>query len=157
MRAAGNPAVQYGTKVVGMTPSVLERLRRSMAQGLSESAKSASTTLQFKLSGNEQWDPTFAAVMAPVLFVSKLAFSSAEAHDELQEAWKRQVVKQGKAAGNKMPWMAVSGLTGAMLASLRRLGWQSISAFKWSTDQGQQVDTRADAPSTIRQLLFRNH
>ena len=124
-----------------------------MAQGLPERAKSASTTFQFKLSGNEQWGPTFATVMAPVLFVAKLAFTSAEAHDELQEAWKRQVVKQGKAAGNKRPWMAVSGPTGAMLHSLRRLGWRSISAFKRSTDQGQQVDTRADAPSTIRQLL----
>ena len=121
--------------------------------GLPERAKSASPTLQFKLSGNEQWDPTFATVMAPVLFVSKLAFASAEAHGDLQEAWKRQVVKQGKAARNPRPWMAVSGPTGAMLQSLKRLGWHTKSAFQWSTDLGQQVDTRADAPSTIRQLI----
>ena len=74
MRAAGNPSMQYGAKAVGMTPSVLARLRSIMVKGLPDRAKSASTTLQFKLSGNEQWDPTFATVMAPMLFHSQLAF-----------------------------------------------------------------------------------
>ena len=49
--------------------------------------------------------------------------------------------------------MAVPGPTGAMLQSLKRLVWLTKSPFQWSTDLGQQVDTRADAPSTIRQLL----
>ncbi len=88
-----------------------------------------------------------------MLFVSKFAFESAEAHRELQEAWKKQVVKQGKAFGNNTPWMAFPGPTGAMLHSLRRLGRRSISALKWNTDKGHQVDTRADSPSTSRQLL----
>ena len=153
VRAAGNLSVQYGAKAMGMTPSVLAKLRQTMAMGLPDRAKAASITLQFKLSGNEQWDPTFATVMAPVLFVSKLAFESAGVHSELQEAWKKQVVKQGRAFKSDRPRMAVSGPAGAMLHSLRRLEWQSTSAFKWSTDGGLRVDARVDAPSTIRRLL----
>ena len=46
MRAAGNPSVQYGAKAMGVTPSVLAKLRQTMAMGLPDRAKAASVTLQ---------------------------------------------------------------------------------------------------------------
>lgn len=127
MRAFGNPAVQYGAKVVGMTPSVFAKLRTTITLGLPDRAKAASVTLQFKLCGNEHWGPTFATIMAPVICVSKFAFGFAEEHRELHTAWKKQVVRIGKTSTNKRPCMVVSGPTGAMLHTLKRLGWQTVS------------------------------
>ena len=84
MRAAGNPAVQYGARAVGLAPSVLARLRSSMVLGLPARTKSASVTLQYKLCGKEHRDPTLASIMAPIMFIARLAFGSTAAHGELQ-------------------------------------------------------------------------
>ncbi len=71
-----------------MVPSVLAKLRSTLVFGLLDRAKSASVTLQYKLCGKEHWGPTFAAIMAPIMFVSRLAFVGAEAQEELQMAWR---------------------------------------------------------------------
>ena len=48
MRAAGNPAVQYGARDLGMVPSVVAKRRSTLVLGLPDGAKSASVTLQYK-------------------------------------------------------------------------------------------------------------
>ena len=62
------PGTAYGCRVIGMVPSVLHRLRKTMTLALPERAKSASITLQFLTSDRPRLDPTFGAWATPVEF-----------------------------------------------------------------------------------------
>eukprot|EP00959_Pyramimonas_sp_CCMP1952_P109757 2295945-Pyramimonas_sp.AAC.1 len=66
-----------------------------------------------------------------------------------QQARRRQVFRIFDA---EKPWQKVCGTTGAMLLSLRSLGWRSTSAFVFITKRGERLDLRVDAPLTVRDL-----
>ena len=118
VRSALVPAVTYGSRVVGLPPTVLHRLRKLMRVGLPSKAKSASLTLQYMASRTLK-DPTFAVFEAPLMFWAKLAFSgTAATRRKLQKAWKKQVVRVGKA---KKPWAKVAGPAGAVTLNLKQL------------------------------------
>ena len=92
-RAATMPAVMHGTRVVGMPPAVLRRLRRLMLIGQPQRAKSASLTLQFA-TGLRRSDPTFAVLEAPLLYWARLAFAGkAEVKEIIQKNSSKQYVK----------------------------------------------------------------
>ena len=150
-RAAVVKGTTYGSKVIGLVPSVLHLLRRTKTMVQPERSTSASTTMQYMVHEREDADPTFEAVEAPLRFWTRLAFDGdSKTHQEMQKAWLKQTPKLGF---SKRPWQKVAGPAGATAMSLKRLGWKSSSAFAWQTQDGTILDIRADAPSSISKLV----
>ena len=90
--------------------------------------RSASLTLQYKLSKRPKLDPTYGAFRAPLMFWSKLAFGIGGAQwVEMQVAWQHQIVRLGK---SKRPWTMVAGPSGATYLVLRMFGACMSSAFR---------------------------
>ena len=85
------------------------------------------------------------------MFWAKLAFNgTAATRRMLQKAWRKQVVRVGKA---KRPWAKVAGPAGAVTLYLKHLDWISTSATSWVTDEGVHLDLRKTAPSSTKQLI----
>lgn len=141
----------YGTKVIGMLPSTLHKLRQTIVIALPDRAKSASITLQYLSSNRPKLDPTFGAVSAPVLFWTHLAFGGdQEDHQCMQKPWRTQAPLLGRSA---RPWTQVAGPAGSTTMALRFIGWIASSAFHWGLPDGTVLDVRTAAPSTVIKLL----
>jgi hypothetical protein len=148
------PMVTHGSRVIGMQPSVLDRMKRTLAVALPHRAKSASLSLRFLTAPTFRLEPSFAACEAPLLFWCKLAFDARGDRSvifEMNRAWRRQAIRLG---WSKRPWSLVAGPAGAVVLTLKRLGWVASTAFNWKTQDGVCLDIRDDAPKSIRKLIF---
>ena len=123
------PMVTHGTRVIGLQPSVLDRMKRTLAVALPHRGKSASLSLRFLTSPTFRLEPSFAACEAPLLFWCRLAFDGRDDRSltfEMNRAWRRQAIRLG---WSKRPWSLVAGPAGAVVLTLKRLGWAASSAF----------------------------
>ena len=102
-----------------------------MRCGLPKSAAGTSATLQFIFAKKRRYDPIYAALELPILYWARQAFADDE-QSTMQEAWQKQIVRLR--AHKRRPWKAVAGPAGALLLSLRQVGWITSSAFNWKTD-----------------------
>ena len=146
VRAATVPAVAYGARVIGVPPLVLRWMRSFIRAGLPDRAGGTSATLQLLLAPHSRADPTYITTEAPLTFWATAAFGDEGGHKQQQAAWKKQVVRLGR---QERPWTAVAGPAGALVLTLRALGWAASSAFAWKTESGLTLDIRTEAPSTI--------
>ena len=152
VRASG-PLVTHGSRVIGMQPSVLERMRRLLAMALPIKSRSASLTLKYLTFKNFRLEPSFEACQGPLMFWCRLAWSYRNDRSvvfEMQNAWRTQLIRLSKL---QRPWGSVAGPAGAVVLTLRRLGWIASSAFSWQTDDGVEVLIREMAPMSIRKLI----
>ena len=53
------------------------------------------------------------------------------------------------------PWAAVRGPAGAVVATLRRIGWTAWSSRVWVTDQGTVIDLLRTSPASLGVLVDR--
>lgn len=151
-RAELVPGTAYGSRVIGMAPVTLHRLRCTMSLALPKKAKSTSLALRYLASPTPQLDPTFGAVEAPLYFWARLAFDGdAATHGLMQRAWRHHITRLGAV---KRPWKQLAGPAGATTLTLRKIGWQASSAFHCGTEMGAALDLRAIAPSVIRSFVF---
>ena len=68
----------------------------------------------------------------------------------MQKAWINQYVKLTR---SKRPWGQVAGPAGAVVLNLKLLNWKVKSAFEWQTDEGDLLDIRLEAPSSMKKLI----
>lgn len=150
-QAAVVPGVAQGARVTGMTPAVLRSLRRTMAIGLPDRAKQASTTLQYMTAAKVIRDQAYAACGAPLRFWSRQAFKDQdETSLVLQQAWVKQAPKLGGAALRPCQKSGKTGKSGH--DGDAKLKWTASSAFHAQTAEGVTLDLRKVSPHTIDKL-----
>ena len=115
-RAGGLPAVTYGMRVHGVPDAQLASLRATAAFSIFGAPRGRSRTIEFMLSEDPKADPTYDANALPLVTWLKALWKGWATQDQMRLAFKFANSK----AGN---WGAVIGPAGAVLATLKRLGW----------------------------------
>ena len=141
----------YGAKVAGMPNRILGQLRTLVRRATSTSAGGASATVDLLLQQYKWADPTYKANEDPLVHWAEQVFDAdAQKKALMQRAWQRQIVRVGSTTN---PWKAVAGPAGAVVATLQRIGWTSVSASAWATDTKQAVNLVGTPPVKVRRMV----
>ncbi len=98
-------------------------------------------------------DPTYPATAEPLLMGEKTRFGGDErARSALSQAWRAQIALVGMASE---PWKGVTGPAGAVIASLRRIGWAAPGPGTWRQKDGGMISLADTAPAAIKAMLAR--
>ena len=134
-RAIAAGAARYGAKVMGLPDRLLGRTRRLVRTGTSSKAGGSSLTLDLSLQKCRRVDPAFMANAEPLVkWVKEVYAASSERMADLDEAWRAAVGVVGLAAN---PWEQVVGPAGAVIATMRRIGWAMVSARHFRTKEAR--------------------
>ncbi|CAK0893879.1 unnamed protein product, partial [Prorocentrum cordatum] len=150
MRRAGGPAqaiirqgkvpsAMYGAQVMGMANATLASLRQSVATSFRGNAMGRSSPLTLLAQGA---DPAIRANTEPLVNWA-MAWQEVANQDglqaQLQSAWKKWVLREGRA---RAPWQQVRGPAGAFIATVQRLGWETLAAHSSAIGE-EHLDLRA--------------
>ncbi|CAK0793930.1 unnamed protein product, partial [Prorocentrum cordatum] len=147
VRAGANPAGLRGASVVGAQDRILKQLRASVGESIFGAARGRSRTIGFTLSPAPLSEPTFVANFAPLAF-----WAAAVRHRWVSEG-DMVLVFESLSKGGEPAWQQVNGPTGAMLATLRRLGWALLRWDRWETFTGLVVDLREYGARAVKALV----
>ena len=134
------PQETYAGRVFGTAPSALAIRRRRLGKlMLPTFGRCLDTVLQLELG---RGDPAFATVFEILEgWIDILAV--ADLRTRAKSAWKKVVLKL-KSRTRRGRWMAVTGTTHAMVATLLDLGWDPVGPWHWVSDSGQVYKAQED-------------
>ena len=153
-RTGALPAMIYGTRVHGATGAQLQAIRREVAAAAGYARGRRSITLCFLLDGSDQrnGDPMFQLTWGPLQEWATALWDGSIPIRVLE-----QVLRNAAHAlvGRTRPWARVHGPAGALLLTLRRIGWELSSARTAVDDQGHVIDMLRTAPHELGVLVAR--
>ena len=135
----------FGVQVVGMALAELKEIRSAYHTAMSSPDKSS--TVLFALS----------SVVDPAI----------DAHADVAYAWSqawfsewlpRKMISETFAAAldnfnPKSTWRSLLGLAEVTLASIKRIGWEPLSADRWRAPSGLDISLTDVAPRSVKQLI----
>ena len=143
-----NPALLYGVGVVGMTDSHLLKVRRAARKAAVSSVAGRNLTLDLMLMG-KQVDPAYRANRDVIL-----QWCTAWWDGRIPRTW--QAIAFDYAMKHvlpaKQPWRRAQGPSGAVMATLKRIGWKPIRIHKWLTHRGE-IDICKMCPTSVARLV----
>eukprot|EP00959_Pyramimonas_sp_CCMP1952_P043786 915064-Pyramimonas_sp.AAC.1 len=145
-RSGGLASVGYTAKVQGMSDTQLQKVRSLSGHAQFGSARGRSRTMEFLLSHCPRSDPTFIADEYPLAYWMKAKW----------EQWvrpKAMALAFMHAQNHTKTWQSVKGPAGAVLMTLRRMGWRAESWKVWFTERGSRVDLDDIGVGTLRKLV----
>ena len=104
----------------------------------------------------EKWSPAYDARRGPIVAWASAWFETAQKRPGcvpacvLRGCFMRALRRLGGAA---RPWRLVQGPAGAVVATLRRLGWEVLSPSLWLDDRGVSVDLQRWGPVYVGKLI----
>ena len=145
------PAGTYGVKVTGIPDRQLLQLRRHVRNATVPRTAGRDLTVDLALLGRDV-DPAYVCNREPILMWLRCCWDrvvpvewTAIAFDMAkQEVW-----------GASNPWSKVRGPAGAVIATLKRIGWQPTTVTRWTDETGKEVDILANSPLSIAKLVDR--
>jgi len=147
-RAIAVGAAAYSAKVVGMSDWNLRKLRTMVRACTSTRASGSSATLDLMLQRPLRLDPTFRANAEPLIKWARTWYGgNPEERAVMSRAWRTQVAKIGLAP---KPWKEVAGPAGAVVATLRRIGWASPAPGVWKEKGGVLLDLGEVTPAALK-------
>ena len=149
VRAAGPPAILYGCETLGVSDSALQVTRSRVAAAAAPQAggKNPDATLYALDGASGTLDPAFLAHASPIVHWAMAWWEGWFRQADLTLAFRIAVRKIGSCKSSA--WSRVTGPVGAMIASLRRLGWTSESACEVTDDRSNKWHFNRDAPAAI--------
>jgi len=150
MRTAVLPSAVHGAAVTGVTDTTLRRLS-SMAHSAFGKTSGRSAYARLYLSGGV---PGGREAVAPIFDWAKAVFDRKVPEDVLESAWRAAITEVGRAPN---PQTEVRGPAGATVAAALRLGWAMVSPFVFQEPTGNLLDTRAEAPGTLRKAALEGY
>ena len=144
------PALTYGATVLGRSDTQLHQIRATVGATMFTDTARRSLTLSFLLENGRQ-DPAHMLIRLPLLEWAKAVWTKRVPLRILDGALARaQAVQQQRSH----PWASVVGPGGAVVATLRRIGWQATSAAMWTTHDGTVLDLADDiSPRSLQSLI----
>ena len=124
-RALTIGAARYGVNIMGLPDKLLADTRTKVRAGTSTKAGGSSLTLDLHIQRGSEVDPTYMANVEPIVRWAKYVYGASRPRQErLAEAWRAAVGRVGLA---KAPWRVVTGPAGAVIATMKRIGWKLVS------------------------------
>jgi len=156
VRASATPTVTYGVEVMGMSDSHLDAARSLVAKAVAPSAggKSHHAVLYAVDAAGSSVDPAIDAHVLPIKFWSLARWQCWVAHDELDDAFVRAVLRLQQA--RRSCWDLTTGPVAALVASCWRIGWRLLSPTRFLTDEARVVDFDLDPPAAVAKLARRS-
>ena len=149
LKTGGAPAAFYGTRVTGMAPAQLASLRAIIGQVAFGPARGRSRTLQFLLNQDHQLDPTYKANSLPLCMWLQAILHGWVPKSMLATCWRHYQ------ACRAVKWTEVLGPTGAVCATLPRLGWEGVSFDRWKIGDGLEIDLSTFGRRSLHALIDR--
>ena len=153
VRVAGTPSILYGCEAAGVSDSALQKTRSAVARAAAPQAggKNPDATLLALDANSGTLDPAFMAHVSPTLWWATAWWEHWFTPADLALAFR--VATRKLATGKCADWAKVTGPVGAVVASLRRLGWSCSSAKHAIDDRGATWSFVLDAPAAIAEAV----
>jgi len=148
VQAGIKPAMLWGSGVTGVNNTCLRAMRQMARAGVILNTKGRSLTLDLMLLG-DKFDPVYWATEAPVKWWLCELRRSTKLKGQMLRAFGGAIRDVGTA---KNPWSLVRGPAGAVVASLRRVGWKCKTAHLWVTHKGE-VNVLTTAKAEVLHML----
>ena len=134
--------------MVGINDTQLFQLRRQARKAACRHTAGRNLTIDLALLG-DQVDPAYRCNRDPILMWLQGLWDHRLPRAWMQTAFLRATHDMAKC---KRPWQVVKGPAGAVVATLRRIGWRVISPVKWETHVGV-VHVCKTCPKSIAKLV----
>ncbi|CAK0817199.1 unnamed protein product, partial [Prorocentrum cordatum] len=136
-------------RVMGMANATLASLRQSVATSFRGNTMGRSSPLTLLAHGA---DPAIRANTEPLVNWA-MAWQEVANQDglqaQLQSAWKKWVLRVGRA---RAPWQQVRGPAGAFIATVQRLGWETLAAHSITIGE-EHLDLRTLSLRYLKQRI----
>ena len=144
------PASLFGVSVLGIADEPLKQVRQAAAAVAFQHSKLRSMILSFLVGPKSCVDPAVHAHTQPLGAWARAVWSRQLPLQQmdLAVAWAKS-----RHDGAQRPWLRVVGPAGATVTSLRRIGWEPLSASVWVDDRGIQVSLLDSSPKTVIKLV----
>ena len=144
------PAATFGISSLGAADSVLQGLRRGVARLAFSDSKLRSAGLAFLLHGPRRLDPALEVHRAPIMAWAKTVWEGAMTLADMNSAvdW-----AAARANHSRRPWLTVVSPAGALVLTLRRIGWAVLSAVEWLDDRRRLVRLNEVCPRSLLKLV----
>jgi len=148
-RMAATPTITYGVDIMGMSDSMLQAARVTVATVAAPGAggKTPDMILFALDSAGGTLDPAFDAIGLPIKHWSTAWWEGWVAHDDLASSIKYAAHKLQKA--NTSIWQLVTGPVAALVGSLWRIGWTILKPHLLVSDDGSLLDLTKDPPAAV--------
>jgi len=140
------PAGLYANSVTGLPPSQLLKMRRLARQGGSLRSAGRNLTLDLLMVGPKH-DPAYKANRDPII-----AWHKALWDQRIPRPWQAVAFSYAIKLPRKRTWSHVRGPSGAVVATLRRIGWEPRSVNRWVTHRGP-INLLEVCPASLSKLV----
>ena len=143
VRGGHIPAMMFGNKVLGTTPSARAGIRRDLNAALPGRPKGRSCMLRLMA---YNVDPSADACAQTIYCWAAAVWEELTSRPRLQQAWMRASV--AKMAG-ELSWRTVVGPAAAVALISEELDWKWVSATAWTTAEGILLDAAMMRAQTV--------
>ena len=126
------PQATWGQEVMGLSPTMLQALRRDALRATGMKTKGMCTTMALAAVFGWRRDPAITTVLAQVAAWIGAWRCDERLREEVRAAWPRILF----GLSGTRPWATVKGPAAALVLTLRRYGWEAVGPDHWVDPRG---------------------
>ena len=154
-KTGAKPSITFGATVTGISDSMFKQARRLVAAAAGCAGNGRSITLSMLLSdgsSNGCLDPAFAFTEGPAKAWAREIWDGIIPFAVLDRSMQRASASLHRA---RQPWRRVRGPAGALLLTLRRIGWTIPHARCFRSELGDSINLLDYSPHDVGLLVHR--